>query len=114
MNIQADPLRDLIRRVFEGAGCDEAEAQCVAHHLVDANLCGHDSHGVIRVPLYLGYITEQAIRLGKQPEVVFESPSMVAVEGHQGFGQVIGEQTTSTTAAPCCPWRRTRVRGSRF
>ncbi len=35
-----------------------ADAKTVADHLVDANLCGHDSHGVMRVPQYVGFLKD--------------------------------------------------------
>ncbi len=49
MGIAAAPLRDLVQTIFERAGSDAAEARAVADHLIEANLMGHDSHGVIRV-----------------------------------------------------------------
>ena len=46
MNIPHDRLRPLITSIFRAAGCDAAEAERIAVHLVEANLVGHDSHGV--------------------------------------------------------------------
>ena len=46
-------LNGIARRVFTAAGSDEAEAAIVADHLVEANLKGHDSHGVGMIPSYL-------------------------------------------------------------
>ena len=51
--LQAGDLRQLLRAVLEGAGTPTDGAQVVADSLVDANLAGHDSHGVIRVLQYL-------------------------------------------------------------
>ena len=56
MLIQAEPLRNLTSHIFVAAGCDDGEANCIARHLVDANLCGHDSHGVIRIMQYIDYL----------------------------------------------------------
>jgi LDH2 family malate/lactate/ureidoglycolate dehydrogenase len=50
--IAANELRDFVARAFVHAGSSEPEARIVGDHLVDANLAGHDSHGVIRVAKY--------------------------------------------------------------
>ena len=46
-------LQELIVEVFGAAGCEPREATVVAEHLIQANLTGHDSHGVIRTPIYV-------------------------------------------------------------
>ena len=46
IRIQADALRRVIADIFHRAGSNETEAAAVARRLVDANLVGHDSHGV--------------------------------------------------------------------
>jgi uncharacterized oxidoreductase len=99
MRIKAEALRRTVERIFAAAGCAAAEASCVAGHLVDANLCGHDSHGVIRVARYLGYMREDKIRPGGQATVVFESDTVAVIDGNMGFGQVVGEQAMDLLAA---------------
>ena len=53
MGIAAEPLEGLVVSIFRHAGSDADEAEAIAEHLVDANLVGHDSHGVIRILPYL-------------------------------------------------------------
>ena len=53
VTIKAGPLADLVRDAFAKAGCSPAEAERIGKYLVSANLTGHDSHGVGRVPRYL-------------------------------------------------------------
>jgi len=45
-------LRDAIRLVMRGFGSAEAEVEAVAANLIDANLTGHDSHGIGMLPRY--------------------------------------------------------------
>ena len=73
MQIEAERLVALATRIFAAAGCDEATAACVARHLVDSNLCGHDSHGVVRVPRYLGFMEEGVVDPAGRAEVVFDN-----------------------------------------
>ena len=53
MLISPDALRAVVRAVFSAAGCSAREAERIAWYLVEANLVGHDSHGVIRVREYV-------------------------------------------------------------
>src|SRR5947209_17885356 len=53
VKLNAAALRDFVRDIFVAAGCSRAEAERIGRYLVAANLAGHDSHGVIRVPRYV-------------------------------------------------------------
>ena len=83
-----DALTDFARRLFVAAGVPAADADTVARSLVDANLCGHDSHGVIRIPQYVGFIRERRLVPGAPLTILRESPAMVAADGEWGLGQV--------------------------
>jgi uncharacterized oxidoreductase len=50
VTIKAAALETLVADIFRAAGCSDAESQRVGRYLVAANLTGHDSHGVVRVP----------------------------------------------------------------
>ena len=88
--VAAETLRSFIAEIFAAAGCDAEEAGRIGHHLVSANLAGHDSHGVIRVPRYVQWLQEGKVRAGQAPTVVAESANHAVLDGNQGFGQTIG------------------------
>jgi uncharacterized oxidoreductase len=92
MNIPHDRLRALAAAVFAGAGCDAGEAGRVADHLVDANLCGHDSHGVIRVPSYVRWLREGKVLAGRGVRVVADAGAVAVLDGQFGLGQTVGAQ----------------------
>jgi uncharacterized oxidoreductase len=85
-------LGDFVSRIFAAAGCSEGEAECVARHLLSANLAGHDSHGVIRAPRYVQWLGEGKVLAGQTITIVHETPTHATVDGNKGFGQSIGEQ----------------------
>lgn len=92
MIIQAEPLRHLVHRIFEASGCSAEERARIAHHLVEANLTGHDSHGVIRVPRYVGWAREGKVLPDRQITVIYENEAMAVIDGNFGFGQTVGPQ----------------------
>ena len=84
----ADSLTRLAESVFVAVGVPAEEAAVVAHSLVDANLCGHDSHGVMRLPQYVEFLRKGAFKAGVPLSVVSETPAVVCGDGHWGLGQV--------------------------
>lgn len=85
----ADTLAQVTDTIFRAAGTPDDIAALVARSLVDANLAGHDSHGVIRVPSYVEQITSGEIVPGARPRVERDGPSLIAVDGAWGFGQYV-------------------------
>ncbi|MEO2088300.1 MAG: Ldh family oxidoreductase [Gemmataceae bacterium] len=82
------PLADFARALFVATGVPEASARLVADSLVDSNLCGHDSHGVMRVPQYIGYLKSGQFQADPPFTILNEKPAAVAADGGWGLGQV--------------------------
>jgi hydroxycarboxylate dehydrogenase B len=92
MGTAAAPLRDLVQTIFERAGSDAAEAEAVADHLIEANLMGHDSHGVIRVAPYIELLRSGKWTANRHVEIVTDAGAVLVVDGGQGLGQVIAKE----------------------
>lgn len=90
MHIDADRLQDFITEVFAATACSEAEAGRIAANLVEANLAGHDSHGVIRTERYVGWLAAGVQLPDQEITIVTESPSLAVVDGNYGMGQTVG------------------------
>ena len=90
--VQASRLESLARELLRAAGALESEAEVVARHCVGANLAGHDSHGVINIPLYIERMKRGHIVPGAAFEVVDESATTTVVDGHWGFGFAVSER----------------------
>lgn len=78
--------------IFARVGCSDEEASRVARSLVGANLAGHDSHGVVRVPRYVGWVRSGDIRPDQTVAVLVDTPALAVVDGRYGFGQTIAPQ----------------------
>lgn len=90
INIAAPALTRFIADLFERAGCSRAEGERIGHFLVQANLTGHDSHGVVRVPRYVAQLGSGAIVADQQVDILVDTPVMAVVDGKYGFGQTVG------------------------
>jgi uncharacterized oxidoreductase len=86
--VAADRLETFARELFVRAGFPPEESAIVAHSLVDANLAGHDSHGVIRIVQYLQALADGALHTGVALKIVRETPAVLVTDGGWGLGQV--------------------------
>lgn len=101
MQIWPDPLRELVSAIFLHAGSAKQEADDIAEHLVKANLVGHDSHGVIRTPIYIQWVREGKVLANRQLNILFENQSMAVTDGQLGYGQSIGRQLVELGVRKC-------------
>ena len=90
-------LRDLLIDIYEAKGASRHEAQIVARHQVEANLVGHDSHGVMRTPAYVAAIDKGHIKPGAPFVRESETPSSTVIDGNWGFGFVVTETAMQLT-----------------
>lgn len=94
MRIDAAGLTAYVRDIFMREGCSEAEAGRIGQFLVAANLTGHDSHGVIRVPRYVAWLREGELVADQAPEVTIDGGAFALVDAKYGFGQTAGPFAT--------------------
>lgn len=87
-------LIDCAAAVFGAVGAPPAVAIRVAEALVDANLAGHDSHGVIRIPQYVDAIRDGEVVPGATPTISRDTAVSALVDGGWGFGQVTALRAT--------------------
>ncbi|MEX2139595.1 MAG: Ldh family oxidoreductase [Pirellulales bacterium] len=86
--LSADALARFAIDLLAAGGVRADEAEKVGRSLVDANLRGHDSHGVVRIAQYLDQLAKEEIVTGAQFAVLRESDTLLAADGHWGFGRV--------------------------
>ncbi|HEX8375640.1 MAG TPA: malate/lactate/ureidoglycolate dehydrogenase [Geminicoccaceae bacterium] len=90
--LQAQALVRAVEAIVAAAGSDAGEAQAVAANLVEANLRGHDSHGVGMVPRYVEAVLEGGLVPNTHLAVVSDSGPLLTLDGQRGYGQVIGRE----------------------
>ncbi|MFT5445093.1 MAG: LDH2 family malate/lactate/ureidoglycolate dehydrogenase [Gammaproteobacteria bacterium] len=90
-NTPVDPLQ-LIKfatSVYTGQGVPEVDAHLLADTLVQADLWGHQSHGVLRLGWYLERLQNQVMKPVTTPEFVIDAGAMAVIDGHDGIGHVL-------------------------
>jgi uncharacterized oxidoreductase len=90
--VRHERLRDVAVRVLVAAGAAEADAAVVAEHLVDANLSGHDSHGIGMLPQYVRAIAKGLLDPRAHAAIEDAGGPILAVDGRRGFGMVVGRE----------------------
>src|SRR6202158_1112569 len=88
----APRLESTAPTIFEGLGAPREDAAWIARLLVLANLRGHDSHGVIRIPQYAEAVKSGSIDPKSPVSVVAETPVTARLDGGRGFGQVVARR----------------------
>jgi uncharacterized oxidoreductase len=101
VTIKVENLIDFVADVFAHADSSPEEARRIATYLTTANLTGHDSHGVIRVPVYIRWKKMGSIVPNQTAEVVVDTPSLVVVDGKFGYGQTVTPQAVRLGIEKC-------------
>ncbi len=87
--VDPERLIDFAAAVYSGAGMPEADARLVADTLVQADLWGHQSHGVLRLGWYLDRIRNKVMKPVTKPEFVVDAGAIAVIDGHDGVGHVL-------------------------
>jgi LDH2 family malate/lactate/ureidoglycolate dehydrogenase len=115
--VHADRLTKIGAALLRAAGASQEEADAVAIGCVNANLAGHDSHGIIAIPTYIDRIKVGHIVPGAPWTIVQESPATTVIDGHWGFGfhvnakamQLTIDKAKKTNVAACTVFRQSHV-----
>lgn len=101
MHIQEMPLRGIVAEILRRGGSADDEADLVAKHLVDANLFGHDSHGVGMVPKYIEDLQADLVRPNTRASLVKDDGAVMLFDGNLGYGRPVAEDAMSAGLARC-------------
>ncbi len=101
VTLQASVLQEFISEIFVKSGCSAEEGRRIAKYLVAANLTGHDSHGVVRVPRYVQMKSEGRVVADQKIAVLIDTPALAVVDGCYGFGQTVAPQAVELGIEKC-------------
>ena len=92
MKIDHARLLALANKIVAAGGSSPEEAGIVADHLVEANLRGHDSHGVGMLVAYVRDFEAGHLKANQKPEIVSDTGTISVWDAHGGYGQVVARQ----------------------
>ncbi len=101
VTIQVPNLIDFVAEVFSHSNSSPEEARRIATYLTTANLTGHDSHGVISVPVYIRWKKMGSVVPDQTVELVVDTPSLAVIDGKFGYGQTVGPQAVRIGIEKC-------------
>lgn len=90
--IRAEALGEAIRELVRGFGSEEREVELVTDNLIQANLTGHDSHGIGMLPRYSEAWVEGGLKANAHIKTLMDGGALLRVDGQAGFGQVVGHE----------------------
>ena len=90
--IDVTRLGAAIRLVVRGFGSNDAEVEAVAGNLIEANLTGHDSHGIGMLPRYVEAYQQRGLAPNQHVRTVLDAGTLLRLDGGAGFGQIIGRE----------------------
>jgi uncharacterized oxidoreductase len=99
-------LRAAMNEFMRGFGSSPAEVDLVTENLLQANLTGHDSHGVGMLPRYAEAFLEGGLRPNAHVEIRLDHGAVLTLDGQNGFGQTVGHEAMEIGIA------RVRLHGS--
>lgn len=89
--VEPGVLADFGAGVLESLGVPAADARLVADSLVTAELWGHASHGMLRLPWYVERLRSGVMTPVTEPEIVLDAGGVLVLDGRQGIGQVLAD-----------------------
>jgi hypothetical protein len=89
IRVPYDRLKDFMTQIFQAVGLPDGDAEGLARAMADGDLLGKDSHGCIRVPMYVSRIKGGAINKTPHIRVEKQTPAMAIVNGDNGMGHLV-------------------------
>ena len=101
MLIDHQNLRNFVAEFIRRTGSENDEADLVADHLVLANLSGHDSHGVVLLPVYVRHFGAGLIKPNTAAKLVTDDGAIMVFEGGLGYGRRVGGDAMAAAIERC-------------
>lgn len=103
--VKPEILADYGAAVLRALDMPAADADLVMDSLVQADLWGHQSHGVLRLPWYAARLASGAMTAHTEPDTIIDAGALLVLDGRAGVGQVLADTARRAAVA------RARVHG---
>ena len=99
--VEAGRLRELVYEIIRLGGSDAEECRIVSDHLVEANLTGHDSHGVGIIPTYIANLQKKLLLPNTSVQNTSDNGSFLQFDGGKGYGQRVAAEAMEYALERC-------------
>jgi hydroxycarboxylate dehydrogenase B len=89
VRLTAERLRRLASTILGSGGSAPAEADLVAEHLINANLAGHDSHGIGMIPAYVRHLQAGLVVPNTKAKLTKDDGALLMFDGARGYGRCV-------------------------
>jgi LDH2 family malate/lactate/ureidoglycolate dehydrogenase len=97
--ITAERLADFVAQAFVAQGVPPFDASLLADSLVQADLWGHQSHGVLRAPWYMARLKSGVMTAKTEPTMLVDAGAIALIDGLDGIGQVLTARAAKEAVA---------------
>jgi len=97
--IKPELLVQFAQAVYESEGVPKEDAFIAADSLVQADLWGHQSHGLLRLPWYYARLRSGAMKAVTQTSLAVDSNAIAVLDGGDGVGQVVAKKAIDESIA---------------
>jgi uncharacterized oxidoreductase len=101
MRHTAQRLRATGTAIVQAGGSTAEEARLVADHLVQANLAGHDSHGIGMIPTYVRHVLAKLVIPNTRVKTVKDDGPTLMFDGQRGYGRPVAGEAMAAAIARC-------------
>ena len=95
MKVKIEEIQKLCTDIFNSAGVNNKLSQLVTNNLIDSEIQGYSSHGIIRVKEYITYIKKGYILPKNKPTIHFHSKHISMIQGNKSFGVLVNKKVTN-------------------
>jgi LDH2 family malate/lactate/ureidoglycolate dehydrogenase len=92
IRVNFEVLQYFTADLFQSTGMDQENAEFLAKSLVDTNLWGIDSHGVLRVPIYIKRLLAGSCNPKPDIKTIKSAITLAVLDGDDGAGQIVGRE----------------------
>ena len=85
-------LQTFTADLFQSTGLNQEDAAYYSKSLVDTNLWGIDSHGVLRVPIYIKRLLAGSCNPKPNITTIKSAITLEVLDGDDGAGQIVGRE----------------------
>ena len=98
-NISADRMREIGTALLNAVGSPHERSFWVSDTLVRANLAGHDSHGVMRLPQYVNQVRQGHVDPAADTLIIRETACTASIDARRTWGQVAAREAMELAIA---------------